>query len=61
MTELLADAHLGFIVAAYAVAAVVIAGMIGFVLLDYRRLTADLDEATRALQAARGGSKSQRR
>ncbi len=30
--------HLGFIVAAFAVAAVVVAGMIGAILLDYRDL-----------------------
>jgi heme exporter protein CcmD len=57
MSELLADPHLGFIVAAYGVAAVVIAGMIGSVTFEYRRLSAHLDQATRALEAARGGSR----
>jgi len=51
---MLGDPHIGFVFAAYAVAAVVIAAMIGSVLFDYRRLSADLDEATRALEAARG-------
>ena len=32
------DPHIGFVVAAYAVAFAVIAGMIGAVVLDYRRL-----------------------
>jgi heme exporter protein CcmD len=59
MTELLADPHLGFIVAAYSVAALVIAGMIGMVTLEYRRLTVHLEQATRALEAARGGSRRQ--
>lgn len=49
----MADPHLGFVVAAYTVAAVVIAAMIGSVVLDYRRLSAALDEATRALSDAR--------
>ena len=38
--------HIGFIVAAYAAAAVVVAGLIAWVLLDYRalrRTLADLD------------------
>ncbi len=54
MSALMADPHLGFIVAAYAVAGVVIAGMIGSVTFDYWRLSAHLDQATRALEAARG-------
>jgi heme exporter protein CcmD len=49
------DPHIGFVIAAYAVAAAVIAAMIGSVMFDYRRLSAHLDEATRALEAARGG------
>ena len=57
MSELLADPHLGFIVAAYAVAALVIGGMIGSVTFEYRRLSGRLDQATRALEAARGGSR----
>ncbi len=51
---MLSDPHIGFVIAAYAVTAVVIAGMIGWVVLDYRRLGAHLDTATRALDAARG-------
>ena len=39
----MSDPHIGFIVAAYAIAAVVILGMIGSVVLDYRRLSATLD------------------
>jgi heme exporter protein CcmD len=49
----MADPHLGFVFAAYAVAAVVIAAMIGAIVLDYRRLSAELDQATRALSDAR--------
>jgi len=48
------DPHIGFVIAAYSVAAVVIAAMIGSVLIDYRRLGVHLDQATRALEAARG-------
>ncbi|RBP03762.1 heme exporter protein CcmD [Roseiarcus fermentans] len=51
---MLSDPHIGFVIAAYAVAAVVIAAMIGAVALDYRRLSAALAEANRALEAARG-------
>ena len=43
--------HLGFIVAAYALAAVTILAMIGSILWDYRTLNAEL----RALEARRGG------
>ena len=57
MSNLLADPHLGFIVAAYGIAVVVIGGMIGSVTLEYRRLSGRLDRATRALEAARGGSR----
>ena len=49
----MADPHIGFIIAAYAVAAAVLAAMIGAVVLDYRRLSAELDKATRALSDAR--------
>ncbi len=48
------DPHIGFVIAAYAVAAVVIVGMIVSVVLDSRRLSARLAEANRALEAARG-------
>ncbi len=51
---MLSDPHIGFVIAAYSVAAVVIAAMIGTVVFDYRRLRAHLDEATRALNTARG-------
>jgi heme exporter protein CcmD len=51
---MLNDPHIGFVVAAYSVAFVVLAAMIGSVVLDYRRLSASLDEATRALEAVRG-------
>jgi heme exporter protein CcmD len=50
---MLSDPHIGFVIAAYAVAAVVIAGMVGSVVLDYRSLSAHLDTASRALDAAR--------
>jgi len=52
---MVSNPHIGFVVAAYCVAAVVIAVMIGTVVFDYRRLSAHLDKATRALEAARGG------
>jgi heme exporter protein CcmD len=42
--------HLGFIVAAYALAAVTILAMIGSILWDYRALSAQL----RSLEAQRG-------
>jgi len=51
----MADPHLGFIIAAYAVAAAVIAVMIASVVIDYRRLNSSLRQATRSLEAARGG------
>ena len=53
----MSDPHIGFVIAAYSLAALVIAAMIGAVVFDYRRLSADLDEATRALEAARSGSR----
>ena len=56
----MADPHIGFIVAAYAVAAAVLGAMIGYVVFDYRRLSAELNEATRALEAARGGAADRR-
>ncbi len=43
--------HLGYIVAAYAVAGVSLAAMIGAVWLDYRSLSAQLE----ALERSRGG------
>jgi heme exporter protein CcmD len=57
----MADPHIGFVVAAYAVAAATIGAMIAYVLLDYRRLNAHLDEATRALESARRGGKDAER
>jgi heme exporter protein CcmD len=54
---MMAEPHIGFIVAAYAVAAATIGAMIAYVLLDYRRLNAHLDEATRALETVRRGAK----
>jgi heme exporter protein CcmD len=56
----LSDPHIGFVFAAYGVAAVVIATMIGSVVFDYRRLSAHLDEANRALAAARGAQERSR-
>jgi heme exporter protein CcmD len=53
----MADPHIGFVIAAYAVAAATIMGMIGAVVLDGRRLNAQMDAAARALEAARGGVK----
>jgi len=50
----MADPHIGFVIAAYCIAALVIAAMIASVILDYRRLNAHLREATQALEAARG-------
>jgi heme exporter protein CcmD len=57
----MADPHLGFIIAAYAVAAATIVAMIAWVVLDARRLRAQLDEATVALDAARGAKVGERR
>jgi heme exporter protein CcmD len=51
------DPHISFIVAAYAVAAGTIGAMIAYVVLDYRRLSAHLDEMTQALEAARRAAK----
>jgi len=50
---MMAEPHIGFVIAAYSVAAVVLAAMIGSVVLDYRRLSAELEEATRRLEDAR--------
>jgi hypothetical protein len=49
----MSDPHSGFIIAAYAVAAGTIAATIGWVAVDFRRLSAQLDLATRALESAR--------
>jgi heme exporter protein CcmD len=61
LKRVMADPHIGFVVAAYAVAAATIGAMIAYVLLDYRRLNAHLDEATRALESARRGGKDAER
>jgi len=58
---MMADPHIGFVIAAYSVAAVVLAAMIGSVVVDYRRLSADLDSATRALDEARGEARNRGR
>ena len=42
--------HFGFVVAAYALAALVVVGMIASILWDYRKLSA----ALRRLEASRG-------
>ena len=47
------DPHIGFIFAAYAVAAATIGAMIAWVVLDARRLNAELARATQALDGAR--------
>ena len=56
----MSDPHIGFIIAAYAVAAATLGAMIGWVLLDSRRLHAQLDAATRSLNGARGGNDGER-
>ena len=55
---MMSDPHIGFVIAAYSVAAVVIAAMIGSVVLDYRRLSAHLDQATRALESRAAGRRT---
>jgi heme exporter protein CcmD len=56
----MSDSHIGFIIAAYAVAAATLGAMIGWVLLDSRRLRAQLDAATQALDGARGAEDRKR-
>jgi heme exporter protein CcmD len=58
---MMGDPHIGFIVAAYAVAVATIGAMIGWVVLDFRNLSAELTRATRALDGARGGAKGAER
>ena len=53
----MSDPHIGFVLAAYAIAGATILAMIGAVVADYRALSGRLDEAGRALDAARGGRK----
>jgi heme exporter protein CcmD len=57
----MADPHIGFVIAAYAVAAATIAAMIGTVVMDGRRLNVQIDEAARALEAVRSGLKDAKR
>jgi heme exporter protein CcmD len=57
---MMGDSHIGFIIAAYAVAVATIVAMIGWVVLDFRNLTAELARATRALDGARGGREGER-
>ncbi len=58
---MMGDPHIGFIIAAYAVAALTIGAMIGWVALDSRRLNAELARATRALDRAKGGARAELR
>ena len=55
---MLAAPHIGFVVAAYCISTAVIVAMIAYVVADYRRLSAGLDKANRALAAARGDRKA---
>lgn len=57
---MMAEPHIGFVISAYSVAAVVLAAMISSVVLDYRRLSAEFEEATRRLEDARAPAKSAR-
>ncbi|HEV7480451.1 MAG TPA: heme exporter protein CcmD [Roseiarcus sp.] len=57
---MMGDPHTGFIVAAYAVAVATIGAMIGWVVLEFRNLSAELARATRALDGARGGREGER-
>ena len=57
---MMGNPHIGFIVAAYAVAVATIGVMIGWVVLDFRNLSAELARATRALDGARGGREGER-
>jgi hypothetical protein len=58
---MMGDSHIGFIVAAYAVAVGTIGAMIAWVVVDFRNLSAELARATRALDGARGGAKGAER
>ena len=57
---MMGDPHIGFIITAYVVAVATIGAMIGWVVLDFRNLTAELARATRALDGARGGREGER-
>ena len=54
---MMGDPHIGFIVAAYAVAAATIGAMIGWVVLDFRRLSTQLARR-RAPSTARAGPRA---
>ena len=58
---MMGDSHIGFIIAAYAIAVATIGAMIGWVVLDFRNLNAELARATRALDGARDGAKGAER
>ncbi len=51
------DPHIGFVIAAYAVTAATIGVMIAYVVVDARRLNAQMEAAARSLDAARGEAK----
>jgi hypothetical protein len=53
----MADPHVGFLIAAYAVAAATIGAMIACVVVDARRLNSQMEAATRSFDAARGDAK----
>jgi hypothetical protein len=57
---MIGDPHIGFIIAAYAVAVATIGAMIAWVVLDFRNLSAKLARATHALDSARGGREGER-
>ena len=59
--RMMADPYIGFVIAAYAVAAATIAAMIGAVVLDGRRLNAELDAAARALMRPVAACKDEKR
>jgi heme exporter protein CcmD len=54
---MMADPHIGFIVAAFAIAGATLVAMIGAVVFDYRRLSRQLRSATEALDSARGANR----
>jgi heme exporter protein CcmD len=58
---MMGDPHTGFIIAAYAIAAATIGAMIAWVVVDARRLSAELARATRALDGARVRAKGTER
>jgi heme exporter protein CcmD len=54
---MLADPNIAYVVAAYLVAGLTLSGMIAYVVLDHRRLSASLKHANRALETARDGTR----